>query len=51
MPKKIKLLLKPGIPESIFSMAADGKPNKQIISGIVFKLVPGTANAYGRINL
>ncbi len=35
----------------LISIALDGKPNKQIIQGIVFELVFGLANIYGLINM
>ncbi len=31
---------------SMFSIAVDGKPNKQIVSGLIFELVLGAANAF-----
>ncbi len=34
----------------LISMTLDGKPNKQLIQGIVFELVFGLANIYGLIN-
>jgi len=35
----------------IISMITDGKPNKQIIQGIMFELILGTANIFGLITL
>lgn len=32
------------------SMAADGKPNKQLIQGIWFEIVLGAANVFGLVN-
>lgn len=32
------------------SMAADGKPNKQLMQGLIFELVLGGANIFGLIN-
>lgn len=32
------------------SMAADGKPNKQITQGIVFEIILGAANLFGLVN-
>ncbi|MEQ9265981.1 MAG: DUF4345 domain-containing protein [Balneolaceae bacterium] len=34
----------------LISISADGKPNKQIIQGITFELVLGTANIFGVMN-
>ncbi len=34
----------------VISMAADGRPNKQIIQGIWFEVVLGAANVFGLVN-
>ena len=34
----------------LLSIALDGKPNKQLIQGIIFELVLGSANIFGLIN-
>ncbi|WP_430966713.1 DUF4345 family protein [Spongiimicrobium sp. 2-473A-2-J] len=34
----------------VISMAADGKPNKQLIQGIWFEVILGAANVFGLVN-
>jgi len=34
----------------LISIAADGKPNKQLVQGIIFEIVMGAANIFGVIS-
>lgn len=34
----------------LVSIAADGKPNKQIVSGILFEVILGAANVFGLVS-
>ncbi len=34
----------------VISMAADGKPNKQLIQGLWFEVILGAANVFGLVN-
>jgi hypothetical protein len=35
----------------IVSMLTDGKPNKQLVQGLIFELVFGAANVYGLLSI